>query len=98
MPCWTLASRLQARTTLKNLRNLAAVKTITAADIAEYASAYQGLMEELSETTDVPETVATIMNRVSGGGVTLRDLSDDEIALLRAYRMDSEIELRRKSG
>ena len=88
----------QARTTLKNLRNLASVKNITAADIAEYASAYEGLTEELSEMMDVPEAVATIMNRVSDGGATLRDLNDDEIALLRAYRMDGEIELRRKSG
>jgi hypothetical protein len=87
-----------ARATLKNLRSLSGAKTITTADIAEFASAYKGLTEELSEIISVPEKIVTIMNRIWAGGVTLRNLSDEEIVLLRKYRMDGEIELRRKNG
>ncbi len=92
------AQQAPAQVRLKSLRNLAAVKNVTASDIAEYASAYQGLLDELSEAMDVPEMLLTVLHRLSRGVITLRELGDDEIALLRQYRMDGEIELRRKNG
>jgi len=92
------AQEASAQARLKSLRNLAAVKNVTASDIAEYASTYEGLLDELSEAMDVPETLLTVLHRMSRGVITLRELGDDEIALLRQYRMDGEIELRRKNG
>jgi hypothetical protein len=89
-----------AQAAVKSLRNLAAARSVSAADIASFASEYQSLTEELSEAADGPEELLAVLDRVSAPAqpLTLRDLSDQEISLLRQYRMDGEIELRRKSG
>ena len=89
-----------AQAAVKSLRNLAADRSVSAADIASFASEHQSLTEELSEAADVPEELLAVLDRVSAPdqSLTLRDLSDEEIALLRLYRMDDEIEVRRKSG
>jgi hypothetical protein len=87
-----------ARATVKRLRTLAATPSLTAADIAEFATAYEGLKEELDEAADVPEALQNLIDRLSRGPVLLTTVSDGEIALLRLHAMDGEIELRRKAG
>jgi hypothetical protein len=91
------AQEASAQVRLKSLRNLIVVRNVTASDIAEYASTYEGLMDELSEEMDVPEALLAVFHRMSRGVITLRELSEEEIMLLRQYRMDGEIELRRKN-
>ncbi len=89
-----------AQAAVKSLRNLAAARSVSAADIASFASEYQSLTEELSEAADVPEELLAVLDliSVSAKPPTLRDVSNEQIALLRQYRMDGEVELRRKSG
>ena len=86
------------RATVRRLRTLAAAPAVTGADIAEFATAYEGLKEELDEAADVPEALQDLIDRLSRGPVPLSTVSDEEIALLRLYAMDGEIELRRKTG
>jgi hypothetical protein len=87
-----------ARVAVKRLRALAATPAVTGADIAEFATVYEGLKEELDEAADVPEALQNLIDRLSRGPVPLSTVSDEEIALLREYAMDGEIELRRKTG
>lgn len=87
-----------ARARLKGLRDLAATANVTASDIAEFTSAYEGLNEELGEAKDVPDALLGLVDRLSRGCVLLSDVGDDEIALLRSFRLDAEIELRRRSA
>lgn len=91
------ARQAPARAGLKRLRDLAAAANVTASDIAEFVSTYAGLNEELGEAQDVPEALLGLIDRLWHGGVLLSDVSDEEIALLRASGLDAEIELRRKS-
>jgi hypothetical protein len=92
------ARQASAQARLKGLRNLAGAAGVTASDISEFTAAYAGLKEELEEAKDVPEALLGLIDRLSPGPVTLRDVSDDEIALLRKLGLDREIELRRKGG
>lgn len=93
-----IARQDPARATVKRLRALAAAPAVTAADIAEFATSCAGLKEELDEAGDAPEALLDLIDRLSRTAVPLRAVSDEEIALLREYAMDGEIELRRKSG
>jgi hypothetical protein len=92
------ARQPQARVTLRSLRSLAAAASVTALVITDFTSTYEGLAEELGEAADVPEELLAVLDRLSRNLITLRDISDDEVALLRAYQMDGDIELRRKSA
>jgi len=92
------ARQAQARATLRNLGGLAAAASVTTPVITEFTSAYEGLEDELGEAADVPEELLAVLDRLSRNLITLRDISDDEVALLRAYHMDGDIELRRKSA
>jgi hypothetical protein len=99
-----------AQAAVGSLRELAAARSVSAADVASFASEYQSLTEELSEAADVPEELLAVLDRVPAPPaapdrvptptqrLTLHDISDEEIALLRRYAMDGEIELRRKGG
>ncbi len=93
-----IARQAPVRATLKGLRSLAGTTSVTASDISEFTAAYEGLKDELDEAKDVPEALLRLIDRISRGVVTLRAVSDEEIALLREYGMDGEIELRRKGG
>ena len=78
-----IARQAPARATLKTLRGLAGEAGATAGGIAEFAAAYAGLREELDEAKDVPEALLGLLDSLSRGPVTLRDVTDDQIALLR---------------
>jgi hypothetical protein len=92
------ARQAQARVTLRSLRSLAAAASVTTPVINDFTSAYEGLAEELADAADVPEELLAVLDRLARNSATLRDISDDEVALLRAHQMDADIELRRKSA
>ena len=93
-----IAHQAPARATLKTLRGLAGEAVATADCIAEFTAAYAGLREELDGAKDVPETILGLLDSLSRRPVTLRDVTDDQIALLRALGLDSEIQVRRIGG
>jgi hypothetical protein len=93
-----IARQAPARATLKTLRGLAGEAGTTADGIAQFAAAYAGLREELDEAKDVPEEILGLLDSMQRRPVTLRDVTDDQIALLRAVGLDSEIQLRRIGG
>jgi hypothetical protein len=90
--------QVPARTMLRRLRTLAAATVVSAADVSEFAAAVEGLREEIDEVGDGPEALLNIADRLSRGAVLLSEVSDEEIALLREYGLDREIELRRKGA
>ncbi|WP_133305976.1 hypothetical protein [Microbispora triticiradicis] len=85
-----------ARSTLKNLRNNARSPRIATSDINLFVTQYEGLKDELTQTPDAPEDLLQLLARLNATTLSLQDVSDDEIALLRQYSMDSEVELRRR--
>lgn len=91
-----IASQATARATLRRLRILAAIAPVTAADISEFADAFEGLREQLEEAGEGPEVLLSLFDRLSHGPVPLSEVSDEQIALLREHGLDKEIELRRK--
>ena len=93
-----IARQARARITLKTLRGLAGEAGVTAAGIAEFTSAYAGLREELDGARDVPQTIVGLLDSLSRRAVTLQDVTDDQIALLRELGLGREIQLRRTGG
>jgi hypothetical protein len=92
------ARQVEARSTLKSLKNYAASPRLAAADINLFAMQCEGLKDELGQAPDAPEPLLVMLGRLGTGTLTLRDVTDEEIALLRQYSMDQEIEVRRKSS
>ncbi|MFG2349652.1 hypothetical protein [Streptomyces phaeochromogenes] len=67
--------------------------------ITTFATTYAGLAELLQDTQDPPEALADLLNRLrENSGLTLRDVTDEEIALIRQYGMDAHISLKRKGS
>lgn len=92
------ARQAEARSTLKSLKNYATSRNVAAADITLFATQYEGLNDELGQARDAPEPLLTLLDRLSTRSLTLRDVTDEEISLLRQYSMDQEIDVRRKSS
>ncbi|MBZ6111170.1 MULTISPECIES: hypothetical protein [Streptomyces] len=68
-------------------------------DITTFATTYAGLAELLQDTQDPPEALVDLLNRLrEQPGLTLSDVTDEEIALLRECRMDAHITLKRKGS
>ncbi|WP_329346208.1 hypothetical protein [Streptomyces microflavus] len=67
--------------------------------ITTFATTYAGLAELLQEAQDPPEELASLLERLrQQPDLTLRDVTDDEIALIRVYGMDGHISLKRKGS
>ncbi|MET7295410.1 hypothetical protein ABZS79_25270 [Streptomyces griseoloalbus] len=67
--------------------------------ITTFATTYAGLAELLQETQDPPEALVGLLNRLRAqSGLTLSDVTDEEITLLRQCRMDAHITLKRKGS
>ncbi|MFF8928949.1 hypothetical protein ACF1AO_16920 [Streptomyces longwoodensis] len=67
--------------------------------ITTFATTYAGLAELLQDTQDPPEALVDLLNRLrEQPGLTLSDVTDEEIALLRECRMDAHITLKRKGS
>ncbi|WP_159393625.1 hypothetical protein [Streptomyces albus] len=67
--------------------------------ITTFATTYAGLAELLQDTQDPPQALVNLLNRLrEQPGLTLSDVTDEEIALLRECRMDAHITLKRKGS
>ncbi|MFE4665181.1 hypothetical protein ACFRI7_26045 [Streptomyces sp. NPDC056716] len=67
--------------------------------ITTFATTYAGLAELLQATQDPPEALVGLLNRLRAqSGLTLSDVTDEEITLLRQCRMDAHITLKRKGS
>ncbi|MGA4792244.1 hypothetical protein [Nocardia sp. AB354] len=89
------ARQIVVRSEVKNLK--AAAGTLpTSASVATFMERYQRVEQELGGTPDTPVALSALLERLGAGALTLRDITDEEIALLRQYAMDLEIEVRRK--
>ncbi|TDC70563.1 hypothetical protein E1200_04830 [Actinomadura sp. GC306] len=86
----------QARMLLKSLKVTATSLSVDIPQITEFINQHALLSEELQQAPVVPAELLALLNRLNDGGVTLADVDDDEIALLRSHAMDRQIELKRK--
>lgn len=92
------ARQAEVRSALGRLREYARSSRVTATDISLFTTEYEGLKDELDRAPDAPEPLLALLDRLSGRALTLRDVTDEEIAFLRQYSMDQEIEVRRRSS
>lgn len=67
--------------------------------ITNFAVTHAGLAELLQDAQDPPQALAVLLDRLrEQSGLTLRDVTDEEIALIREYGMDAHISLKRKGS
>ncbi|MFE6739040.1 hypothetical protein [Streptomyces tubercidicus] len=67
--------------------------------ITTFAVTHAGLAELLQDAQDPPQALAALLDRLrEQSGLTLRDITDEEIALIREYGMDAHISLKRKGS
>jgi hypothetical protein len=88
----------QANMLLKSLKASAVSSSPDIAQITGFINQHALLSEELQQAPDVPAELLALLNRLNNGGVTLADIGDEEIALLRAHAMDRQVELKRKAS
>jgi hypothetical protein len=80
---------------MKSLK-AAAASFPAAATITEFINVYELLAEDLEQAPDAPADLLELLTRLDGGGTTLADVTDAQIALLRTHHLDQQIELKRK--
>ncbi|MFE4869465.1 hypothetical protein [Streptomyces sp. NPDC056682] len=67
--------------------------------ITTFSVTHAGLAELLQDAQDPPQALAVLLDRLrEQSGLTLRDITDEEIALIREYGMDAHISLKRKGS
>ncbi|MGP3977850.1 hypothetical protein ACTWQF_28310 [Streptomyces sp. 8N114] len=92
------AERREAETLLRDIRAYAERRNVDGTVIRSFCTAYaevQRLVEHAP--SDVPPALAQLIERIDAGGLTLRDLTADDIELLRAYDQDAWISVTRKA-
>ncbi|MEU4517447.1 hypothetical protein AB0F52_01880 [Amycolatopsis sp. NPDC024027] len=67
-------------------------------DVVDFGTKHADVLEELAAAADTSDELLALLARVDNQPVTLRDITDEDIALLREHGMDGEIEMRRKQG
>lgn len=88
--------RTAASNRYTELTKLANKNVPSVADIAQFASSYDLLKETLDSTPDPPEEVQGLLRQLSERPLTLNDITDAQIALLRGVGIASQIEVRRR--
>lgn len=89
----------KATSRLTELRKIASSTDLGTAEIGIFTTTFQQLSEDLAEAPDVPTELLSVLDRLGGKPpLTLKELTDEEISLLRRYNIDHEIELRRKTS
>ncbi|MEU8132138.1 hypothetical protein [Streptodolium elevatio] len=90
--------RREAENSLRTLRVLAERKTVDGTTIRAFCADHANVLRLLEHApSEVPTELAQLIERIDGGGLTLCDLSDDDIALLRTYDQDVWISVTRKA-
>ncbi|WP_330340134.1 hypothetical protein [Streptomyces sp. NBC_00557] len=96
IPMLSAGEREAARGREKELRQAAATKSLSKADITLFTGTYAILAESLHDKSDPPNELLTLLERLEKRpSPTLRDITDDDIALLRQFEMDLHITLQR---
>jgi len=86
-----------ARERRDELAKLARVKVPSATDVTLFLRNYDLLKETLDGTPDPPEEVLSLLQRLGERpSLTLHDLTDAQIALLRDAQVANQIEVRRR--
>lgn len=97
IPTLTPEEQRSARERQAELERSAAKDKITTSDIRLFTATYTHLKEVLDEADDPPDALLTLLDRLDKRPVlTLRQVTDEEIALLRQCGMDDQIGLLRK--
>lgn len=90
--------RLEATELYESMKAIASRAKIDSASIVRFCSDRDTLLRLLENAPDdAPEELLELINRLDAGGVTLRDVTDADIALLRKYDQDSWFAVTRKA-
>ncbi|GIH51962.1 hypothetical protein [Microbispora rosea] len=88
----------QVREELRRLKSLADSTDISSSSIRLFITGLTGIRETLADAQDPPGPLIALLERIGMQSLTLNQVSDEEIALLRTYSMDHEITLRRRGA
>lgn len=92
------AERREAETLLKGIRGYAERRVVDAVTIRAFCTDYAEVARLLEHApTEVAPELAQLLERIDAGGMTLRDLSPGDIALLHEYDQDAWISITRKA-
>ncbi|CAM5716171.1 hypothetical protein [Streptomyces griseomycini] len=90
--------RLEATQLYESMKANASRPKVDSASIVTFCSSRDALLKILeSAPDDAPEDLLELIHRLEAGGVTLRELSDADIALLRKYDQDIWFTVTRKA-
>ncbi|MEU6578175.1 hypothetical protein [Streptomyces sp. NPDC046805] len=93
----SLEEQARAKTLHQGLVRAARASEFDVAAITLFANAHAELTELLNTAPPPPEGLQTLLDRLaSGTALLLRDITDEEIALLRRAALDADLELRRR--
>ncbi|MGW6472675.1 hypothetical protein [Streptomyces nigra] len=91
--------RLEATELYESMKAKANRPKVDSASILTFCSDRDTLLTLLQHApADAPQGLLELINRLDAGGVTLRELSDADIALLREYDQDSWYTIARKAN
>lgn len=93
----TEQDRASAQERRDELQKLARLTAPTRADVNSFHSSAGTLLETLSQMSDQPDELLPLLQRLGERpALTLDDVTDDQIALLRQTRIADQIEMRRR--
>lgn len=93
----SLEEQARAKALHQDLVRAARDSDFDAAAITLFANAHAELTELLNTAPPPPEGLQTLLDRLaSGTTLLLRDITDEEIALLRHVGLDADLEVRRR--
>ncbi|MFD9055237.1 hypothetical protein ACFWCM_07935 [Streptomyces albidoflavus] len=99
IPMLSRDEREAARSREKELRQAVATKNLSKSDVTLFTSTYALLAESLHDKSDPPSELLELLERLEKRPhPTLRDIADDDIALLRQFEMDIHITLQRSGA